>query len=693
MTGSAAPAFRPRFFLLFLVVFLLALPASWAWAEKRVVTVGVYENAPKIFTVNGKPTGILIDVIEDVAQSEGWALRYVSGSWTENLDRLARSEIDLMPDMAYSADRSKLFAFPRVPVLSSWFQAYAPRGHGIRSILDLNGKRILILDRSIQQEAFTRLSAGFALQCTLITVPDYDTMFDKVARGEADVAVTNRFYGMMHARKAGLEDTAIVFEPSDLFYAAAKDDPKQLLAVLDRRLSLLKEDPDSLYYRSLRRWTSDSVRFRVPLWLKIGGAGLGLVLCLSLLGGVMLKRQVFLRTRELRRVNREMEDRIRERTAELTAVNREQQSIFESAGVGIVVLRERVIVRCNRKMEELTGYEPGALIGKSTRAWYADEKAFEVGGSQVYAQLGQGETHRRSQQLARKDGSLFWARLSLRAFDQDDPLTGAVVIIEDVTEEREAAERLRRAMERAQDADRIKSAFLATMSHELRTPLNSIIGFTGILLQGLAGPLNEEQHKQMGMVQKSSRHLLSLINDVLDISKIEAGQLDLSLAPFSLRESVDKVIKLVAPLAAQKGLAVHADIAPEVGEMVADQRRVEQVLINLMSNAVKFTEQGRIDLACRLEGERYHLTVTDTGIGLRPEETAAIFQPFRQIDAGLSRQREGTGLGLSICKRLVERMGGDIEVESQWGEGSVFRVRLPRIVEADRAKAQDGERE
>ena len=693
MTGSAAPAFRPRFFLLFLVVFLLALPASWARGEKRIVTVGVYENAPKIFTVNGKPAGILIDVIEDVAQSEGWALRYVSGSWTENLDRLARSEIDLMPDMAYSAERSKLFAFPRVPVLSSWFQVYAPRGHGIRSILDLNGKRILILDRSIQQEAFNRLRAGFALQCTLATVPDYDTMFDKVARGEADVAVANHFYGMMHARKSGLEDTAIVFESSDLFYAAAKDDPKQLLAVLDRRLTLLKEDPESLYYQSLHRWTSDSVRFRVPLWLKIGGAGLGLVLCLSLLGGVMLKRQVFLRTRELRRVNREMEDRIRERTAELTAVNREQQSIFESAGVGIVVLRERVIVRCNRKMEELTGYEPGALIGKSTRAWYADEKSFEAGGLQVYAQLGQGETHRRSQQLARKDGSLFWARLSLRAFEQDEPLTGAVGIIEDVTEEREAAERLRRAMERARDADRIKSAFLATMSHELRTPLNSIIGFTGILLQGLAGPLNEEQHKQMGMVQKSSRHLLSLINDVLDISKIEAGQLDLSLAPFSLRESVDKVIKLVAPLAAQKGLAVHADIALDVGEMVADQRRVEQVLINLMSNAVKFTEQGRIDLACRLEGERYLLTVTDTGIGLRPEETAAIFQPFRQIDAGLSRQREGTGLGLSICKRLVERMGGDIEVESQWGEGSVFRVRLPRIVEAGRAKAQDGERE
>lgn len=679
MTRGAGPVLFFPFLAAVCLLHLLVWSVldSPCLAAGKTVIVGVYENPPKIFTDQGKPVGIFIDIIEHIAQAEGWELRYRSGSWAENLDRLARGEIDLMPDMAYSAERSQLYTFPSVPALSSWFQVYAPKGHDIRSILDLNGKRILILDRSIQQEAFLRLSKGFELKCTLVTVPDYDTMFEKVVRGEADVAVTNRFYGMMHARKSGLEDTAIAFEPSDLFYVAGKNDPKQLLTAIDRCLAGLKEDSESIYYHSLRQWTSEQVRFRLPLWLKVTGSAVLGVLVLSLTGGAVLKYQVNERTRELRQINQEMEERIRERTAELAAINREQHSIFESAGVGIVVLRNRVIERCNRKMEELTGYDPGELLGRSTRAWYPDETAYAVGGQQVYDQLARGETHCRSQQLARKDGSLFWARLSLRAFDKNEPLKGAVGIIEDITEEREAAEALRRAMERAQEADRIKSAFLATMSHELRTPLNSIIGFTGIMLQGLAGPLNEEQHKQMTMVQNSSRHLLALINDVLDISKIEAGQLDLARATFAVKPAIEKVVKMVTPLATQKGLELHLEVAADVNRLVTDQRRFEQILLNLANNAIKFTEQGRVTLSCRRENTDLILSVTDTGMGMRAEELGRIFQPFHQIDSGLARKHEGTGLGLSICKKLLELMGGSIEARSQWGAGSEFIVRLP----------------
>ncbi len=328
----------------------------------------------------------------------------------------------------------------------------------------------------------------------------------------------------------------------------------------------------------------------------------------SLVGSVVLKRQVNLRTRELRRINQEMEQRIQDRTAELAAITREQLSIFESAGVGIIVLRHRIIVRCNRKMEEMTGYGHDEMVGMSTRAWYGSEQAYARLGQQVYAQLARGEIHRRSQKVVRKDGTMFWARLSLRAFDEDNPFEGAVGIIEDVTEERQAAESLRRAMEKAREADRIKSAFLATMSHELRTPLNSIIGFTGILLQELAGPLNDEQHKQLHMVQNSSRHLLSLINDVLDISRIEAGQLELSPSPFDLRASIEKTIALVAPMAEQKKLELAVTMDGEVGEIVTDQRRLEQVLINLLNNAIKFTEQGRVSLDCRPRGNGYRFS-------------------------------------------------------------------------------------
>ncbi len=230
----------------------------------------------------------------------------------------------------------------------------------------------------------------------------------------------------------------------------------------------------------------------------------------------------------------------------------------------------------------------------------------------------------------------------------------------------------------------MKSAFLASMSHELRTPLNSIIGFTGIILQGLAGPLNAEQRKQLEMVRDSSRHLLSLINDVLDISKIEAGQLEVRSEPFDLRASIVKVAGIVKPLAEKKGLALRVELAPEIGTLTSDPRRVEQVLLNLLNNAIKFTEQGTVTLTAeiapatlRTPYSTIRICVADTGIGIKPEDLSKLFQPFRQIESGLSRRHEGTGLGLAISRRLTDLLGGQVQAASDWGKGSVFTLTLP----------------
>jgi len=239
------------------------------------------------------------------------------------------------------------------------------------------------------------------------------------------------------------------------------------------------------------------------------------------------------------------------------------------------------------------------------------------------------------------------------------------------------AEQLKQANIRLQEADRLKSVFLATMSHELRTPLNSIIGFTGIVLQGLAGPLNDEQTKQLGMVRNSSRHLLDLINDVLDISKIEAGQLEITSEPFDMREAIEKVVRTVTPLAEKKGLALVAEVSPEVGQITSDRRRVEQALINLVNNAIKFTEEGEVRIECQVNDGWLVTRVVDTGIGIKPEDVGKLFEAFQQIDTGLARVKEGTGLGLSICKKLLEMLGGEIWVESEWGVGSTFTFTLP----------------
>jgi PAS domain S-box-containing protein len=253
--------------------------------------------------------------------------------------------------------------------------------------------------------------------------------------------------------------------------------------------------------------------------------------------------------------------------------------------------------------------------------------------------------------------------------------------------ERKVAQRtadLQIALARAKAADQTKSAFLATMSHELRTPLNSIIGFSGIMLQELAGELNAEQKKQLGMVRGSARHLLDLINDVLDISKIEAGGLDVSFKAFDIKASIERLVASITPMAEKKRLALSAELKNLPRDFISDQRRVEQMLLNLLSNAVKFTEKGTVKLSAEISsgvagwvGPVLLVRIEDTGIGIQAEHLPTIFQAFRQIDTGISRLREGTGLGLAICRRLADRLGGDIQAESEFGRGSAFTLVLP----------------
>jgi len=279
---------------------------------------------------------------------------------------------------------------------------------------------------------------------------------------------------------------------------------------------------------------------------------------------------------------------------------------------------------------------------------------------------------------------------------------GLTIYFHDITERKQAEAEVRRLHEKLQDhaaeleqrviertaqleaakiraeaADRVKSAFLATMSHELRTPLNSIIGFTGILLQKLPGPLNAEQDKQLGIVRNASRHLLALINDVLDISKVEAGELSLACERFDLRALIERLSSAFGLQAERTGLAFTLEIGENELIVMGDTRRVEQVLNNLLSNALKFTPRGDIKLSCAREGGVFVIAVADTGVGIKPVDMDKLFRPFSQFETGLPELREGTGLGLAISKHLVEAMGGQLTAESHWGKGSRFTFTLP----------------
>ncbi|MCC6801986.1 MAG: hypothetical protein IT319_03800 [Anaerolineae bacterium] len=233
---------------------------------------------------------------------------------------------------------------------------------------------------------------------------------------------------------------------------------------------------------------------------------------------------------------------------------------------------------------------------------------------------------------------------------------------------------------RAEESDKAKSQFLANMSHELRTPLNAIIGYDEAMLGGLAGEFTPQQTKLLGHIQYNSRRLLGLINDILDLSKIASGSLQVFLAPMSPQKVVYETVESLRSLADEKKVSLNLNVSDTVPEIVlGDAHKLQQILANLLSNAIKFTDQGGVTIDVGLvDTGQWQIKVADTGIGMPPDAVKTIFEPFHQLDGTERRKYKGTGLGLAISKRLVDALGGTIEVETALGKGSTFIVKLPR---------------
>ena len=299
----------------------------------------------------------------------------------------------------------------------------------------------------------------------------------------------------------------------------------------------------------------------------------------------------------------------------------------------------------------------------------------------------------------RKDGSAVFVECSNAPLEVNGQRVGAVLMARDVTEHKRADEALRRAREsleekvnertreikeanvKLRDLDRLKSQFLANMSHELRTPLNAIIGFSELMHDGKAGgPVSAEQKEFLGDILSSARYLLQLVNDVLDLSKVEAGRMEVLKSTFRIEEIISEVTQNVAPIMSVKGLKLIREIPPDLPPIVTDRRKFLQIILNLASNAVKYTDHGEIRIRCQTTAGTIGLSVSDTGIGIKPEELPLLFQPFSQVDGSSRKRHEGTGLGLYLSERLANLLGGDLTVESEYGKGSTFTIRLPLAV-------------
>jgi len=386
--------------------------------------------------------------------------------------------------------------------------------------------------------------------------------------------------------------------------------------------------------------------------------------------------------------------------ARLTAL---EQAVIQNAAHAIIASDPTGIITVfNPAAEQLTGFQAADLVGRDTPAAFHDPAEILARAESLSRELGTpiapgfdvfvararlGLPSENEWTYVRKDGSHVpvWLGISTLA-GPDGRITGFLGIASDLSERKRAEEQMRLAKEAAEAANRAKSEFLAVMSHEIRTPMNGVLGFVDLLL---TTPLSEEQLSYVQTIERSGQTLLALINDILDLSKIEAGRLELERAPFDLHTVVDDVVALLSAKAAAVPVGLRMEYAPDTTRrLVGDSARVRQVLLNLVGNAIKFTGRGGVSVSVsRANGGLLYISVSDTGIGIPAERLGHLFQKFSQADSSTSRRFGGTGLGLAISRHLVELMGGQIGVESRPGEGSTFWFTLPVVRSASRAVA------
>lgn len=675
---------------------LIALVAFMApavtTAQSRTIRVGVYENEPKIFTIkdgDAQPAGIFPDILQQIAEEEGWTIVWVHGTWDEGLRALENGQIDLMSDVGYSAERDEAYDFHQIAVVDNWSCIYTTPEARIDGIAHLDGKRVAVLAGSIQETIFSRMIEESGYSIELIPAASLTEVFELTTDGEVDAGLVNNLFGDYFRQEYGLARTSIVFGSVPFYFAAREGQDADLLEAIDAHLSIWIRDSRSVYYQTLDRYLTSQPPTGLPSWAIWVASIIGGLLAASLLGILLLRWQVRVKTQHLAAANEATE---KAEEALRLALEAAQEGIFDwHPQTGELIWSPRNYT--------MLGYEPDEFpmdVETYMDLIHPDDR--EPVAERLRETTAKGRPFSMEFRLRCKSGDWLWTlgRGMAVTSDAEGEVQRVMGTNTDIGKRRQAEEELQEYKANLEDlveertseleeanadlakANAAQSRFLATMSHELRTPLNSIIGFSGLLVSGLVGELSKEQAFQIGMIQESGKNLLELINDILDLSKVEAGAIVAHPSHIEPADVISATVESVRPLAAQKGLELRVEIPDELTIIETDKDRLRQILVNIVGNAVKFTAQGEVCVHFECVGDTHVVfRVSDTGPGIPADEIARIFDVFHQVEQKSGALPGGTGMGLAISQDLARLLGGENTVTSTEGKGSTFTLLLP----------------
>lgn len=757
--------------LVLALVFVASVPAAGLEALPSVLRIGVYNNPPKIgISDSGRPYGFHIELIEELLKETGIRPEYVPGTWEECLARLQRGEIDVLPDVAYSAERAESFDFNRESVLTNWAVVYAAKSASLGSIADLDRKRVAVMKDSIHtigENGILKLAESYGISCDFLYFDSYEETFRAVEKGEADAAIVNRLFGLMNEGTYDVRRTSITFNPSQIRYAFSKSAPggTALIELFDARLAALKQKSDSVYHRAFSKYLLPQIAKErtVPQWIGntiLLAIAITLVLALFLISSRSGKKE----HGQLQRFFREYKSMgdIRVSIADHTlssyaifsfplllsvlyhlltvewsdliwvyvpvlltpaiaALFRRRLSINLKTGIVIVSMFATGILTLvfwgnvgTGFMYFLTaGLVVGIVYGKrsglavltlglvitvileiiaqnamigiredmissflSPSSWLFAIMSFFMMFFTITNGIEEFYTHlidaveNLEQRIAERTEYIDSINKNLQV---------------EIVEHNKTEEKLEAARLEAEQANKAKSVFLAGMSHEIRTPLNAILGYSQLLMRDK--DLSAEARREIETIGTSGEHLLGLINEILEMSKIEAGRVEIHEGICFIPGILKQVRDMFEGTAAGRGIDFSLAVAGNVpGCIVTDESKLKQILINLVGNAFKFTDSGfiTIDVSASAEDSgMISFTVSDSGKGIEPENIERIFQPFEQTREG--RLKGGTGLGLSISRQYCSLLGGELVAESEIGQGSrfTFTIRAKVCMESE----------